>query len=414
MYLYSVCKGVVFMQQSSSHFLDDFFRAVSAKKIMAGLLLLCFFVGGYVVSLAVGNWQELVSKEENPLLPMVEPEPQPVEITILAAGDNLLHNTVTKDAKKSDGTYDFKPIYQFVKERISRADIAFVNQETPTDPNKAPSGYPAFNAPVEAVEALIDAGFDVVNFANNHIMDTGAKGAAATYAQWANRQDVQITGIFGSEQERAEKIVVEERNGFRFAFLSYTYGTNGIPVKQPWQVALIDRNQIASDIARAKEKADFVIVNYHWGVEYQLSPNQAQTSLAQQTADAGADLILGGHPHVIQPIANITAADGRIVPVVYSLGNFISSQKQTDTLLGAMVEITITGVEGDPASLTVSQVKAVPLVQHYEKGYANYRIYLLQDYTEELAKKHLANQLGAKISIPYYQSLAEKIFAGYL
>ena len=383
------------------------------KKINGLLILCCCFLGGYLVSLCVGSLGDLGifgSRTE----PMVEPVPQPVEITILAAGDNLLHNTVTSDAKMADGSYDFTPIYQYVKPWIEQADIAFVNQETPTNPNKAPSGYPAFNAPVSAVEGLIASGFDVVNFANNHIMDTGAKGAAATYEQWAHREDVAITGLFGSEEERKHKVTVIERQGFRFAFLSYTYGTNGIPVKQPWQVALIDTADIEGDIARAKEQADFVIVNYHWGVEYQLTPNRTQTTLAQRTADAGADLILGGHPHVIQPIENIVAADGRTVPVIYSLGNFISSQKKTDTLLGAMVEITISGVEGDPQSLAISTIQALPLVQHYEKGYQGYRVYLLEDYTEELAAKHLANGLGAKVDIDYYQALAEKIFGSYL
>lgn len=404
------------MQQSQfrlTDFLDKIFSVFPSQKMARVILLLCCFVSGYFISVGIGALRDGVQAgEEN--LPMTEPAPQPVEITILAAGDNLLHDTVSKDAKQADGTYDYKPIYQFVKERISGADIAFVNQETPTNPNRGPSGYPAFNAPPSAVEALIDAGFDVVNFANNHIMDTGAKGLTATYDVWANHPLVQITGIFGDEEERNTKIVIEEREGFRFAFLSYTYGTNGIPVKEPWQVALIDMDDIKADIARAKAQADFVIVNYHWGDEYHLSPNRTQTSIAQQTADAGADLILGGHPHVIQPIEQVTVADGRTVPVVYSLGNFISSQKKTDTLLGAMVEITITGMKGDPKSLSIGSVKALPLVQHYEKGYRNYRIYLLSDYTPELAKKHLANALGAKIDVSYYQSLAEKIFAGYL
>lgn len=400
-------------QSSLADFFDKIFSVFPSQKIARIILLLCCFVSGYFISMGIGALRDGAEKGvEN--LPITEPAPQPVEITILAAGDNLLHDTISKAAKQADGTYDYKPIYQSVKERISGADIAFVNQETPTNPNRGPSGYPSFNAPPSAVDALIDAGFDVVNFANNHIMDTGAKGVTATYEVWANHPAVQITGIFGSQEERDTKIVIEEREGFRFAFLSYTYGTNGIPVREPWQVALIDMAAIKADIARAKEQADFVIVNYHWGDEYHLSPNSTQTSIAQQTADAGADLILGGHPHVIQPIASITAADGRTVPVVYSLGNFISSQKKTDTLLGAMVEITISGVKGEPESLAVSSVKALPIVQHYEKGYRNYRIYLLSDYTPELAKKHLANSLGAKIDISYYQSLAEKIFAGYL
>lgn len=404
------------MQQSQfrlSVFLDKIFTIFPSQKMARVILLLCCFVGGYFISIGIGALHHGVGTGVADL-PIVEPPPQPVEITILAAGDNLLHDTISKAAKQADGTYDYKPIYQFVKERISEADIAFVNQETPTNPNKGPSGYPSFNAPPSAVDALIDAGFDVVNFANNHIMDTGAKGVTATYEVWANHPNVQITGIFGSEEERNTKVVIEEREGFRFAFLSYTYGTNGIPVKEPWQVALIDMDAVKADIARAKTQADFVIVNYHWGDEYHLSPNSTQISIAQETADAGADLILGGHPHVIQPIANVTAADGRTVPVVYSLGNFISSQKKTDTLLGAMVEITISGLKDKPESLAVSSVKALPIVQHYEKGYCNYRIYLLSDYTSELAKKHLANRLGAKIDVSYYQSLAEKIFAGYL
>lgn len=404
------------MPESSDSFLQKSFLKIRTllpvKKTIRGLLLLCCFVGGYFASLGIGALRTGLAGGVP--LQTVEQQPQLVEITLLAAGDNLLHDTVSRAARQPDGSYDYKPIYEFVKERIGQADIAFVNQETPTNPNRPPAGYPAFNAPPSAVEALIDAGFDVVNFANNHIMDTGVKGVSATYDLWKDRSDVQITGIFGSQEERDSQITIVEREGFRFAFLSYTYGTNGIPVKQPWQVALIDMELIKADIARAKAQADFVIVNYHWGVEYQLSPNSSQTAIAQQTADAGADLILGGHPHVIQPIANIITADGRTVPVIYSLGNFISSQKKTNTLLGAMVEITLTGVQGDKGSLKVSAVKALPTVQHYERGYRNYRVYLLSDYTSELAKKHQANSLGAKVNPAAYETLAAKIFAGYL
>ena len=244
------------------------------------------------------------------------------EITLVMVGDILLHTPVAESGKKEDGSYDFGAVFSEMREEISSADLALVNQEVILGGEElGVSGYPAFNAPYELGDALVEAGFDVVLHATNHALDKGKKGIVNCLAFWQKEYpDIAVLGIHGSEAEQ-EEIYVYEQDGIRLAILNYTYGTNGIALPQdmPYAVDLLERERVKADLQRAQEVADFVVVCPHWGTEYVLEETAEQEQWAAFFADNGADLILGTHPHVIEPVEWEGAA-----LVYYSLGNFVN------------------------------------------------------------------------------------------
>jgi len=349
-------------------------------------------------------------KEKEETQPQKEPEPE--EVTMIAVGDNLLHNTVIKAAKTGDG-YDFKPMYENVRELIESADIAFVNQEAPLAGNIAEvSGYPNFNSPQEAGRDLVEIGFDVINQANNHSMDKGKKAVMATVDFWKNRDDSVMLGMYGDEDDRSTFRIVE-KNGIKIGFLSYTYGTNGIPIPKdtPYLIPLIDKDVIKADIEGIEDKCDALAVSMHWGVEYQLKQNGTQEELAEFLCSLGVDLIIGHHPHVIQPAAWIESENGNRAFCVYSLGNFISSQEKTNTMLGGMMSLTLRKYPDGRIEITDEGV--IPLVTHYENGGKNYRVYPLWDYTDDLAKRHRVNAKDKKVTVEYFEKLSEDILGEF-
>lgn len=263
-------------------------------------------------------------------------------ISLAAVGDILIHGTVYKDAKTSNG-YDFKPNLASVKHLLQNPDITIANQETIIGGNEIGlSTYPQFNSPYEVADALLDAGVDIVSIANNHTLDRGEK-AVLNATNYFNKIGMEYVGGYRDLVDK-ERIRVLNRNGIRIAFLSYTYGTNGIPVPsgKEYLVNLIDPEKIKADIAAAKQVADVLAVSMHWGNEYQLFPNEVQKSLAKMLANEGVDLIIGHHPHVLQPMEWITTEDGHKTFVVYSLGNFLSGQVKNYKDIGGVLQINIT------------------------------------------------------------------------
>ncbi len=293
---------------------------------------------------------------------------EPEEVTILAVGDNLIHTSVYEDAETAEG-YDFHPMYQYVKGQISRADIATVNQETPlAESVYAVSGYPAFNSPDAAGDALIDTGFDVINLANNHMLDKGTKGALATLAY----------------------IRIIEKNGIKVAFLGYTQISNSRMPSGTDCVMIFtsQEDRIREQIQEARQQADLVVVHVHWGTENTFRVDASVRALAQKMVDWGADIIIGNHPHVLQELTVLTReSDGTRCPVIYSLGNFISAQKIGSNLLSGM--LTVKAVR-DPATGRVRPAAMCldPIVTYYESGRQGFRIYPLEDFTEEMAADH--------------------------
>lgn len=265
---------------------------------------------------------------------------QEQKVSFLFAGDAMQHKAQLDVAKTTTG-YDYSAYFKYVTEEIKQADIAVVNLEV-TLPGNNYTGYPRFGSPDEYALALKDAGFDIFLTANNHILDKGKKGLERT-VNVLDSIKVKHTGIFVNEEKRDLYYpLMMIKNGIRIAMLNYTYGTNGYTVSEPNIVNYIDKKQILRDIDAAKlMKADIIIANIHWGIEYVLKQNREQEDLSNFLFRNGVQLVIGGHPHVVQPI-DIRKENGEIKNiVVYSMGNLISAMKPVNTTGGMMVKIDI-------------------------------------------------------------------------
>jgi len=340
-------------------------------------------------------------------------EPAERRVSLIAVGDNLIHNTLFEWARTGDG-FDFSSCYDAVRDIVSAADIAVVNQESPLGgPDYRPSGYPNFNSPQQVGLDLVDAGFDVISQANNHAMDRGAGAVEDTVDFWRGLADrgVYMTGMYRDFEDR-QKLLIVERNGVKVGFLSYTYGTNGIPLPEdnPDIVSLIDLDRISYDIERLSPKCDLVAVIMHWGVEYSHTPSEEQESLAKKLAEMGAGLIIGHHPHVVQPAEWVEADNGNRAFCIYSLGNFISSQNKPATMLESMLSVEIVK---DEAGTRVEKAEVMAMVNHYRDGFSDYRVYPLADYTDELAKSHYVRTKG-DVSVARMTALAQEIYGDWL
>lgn len=341
-------------------------------------------------------------------------QPPRPEITLVMVGDVLLHARVAESGKGEDGSYDFTAVFAQVREEIQAADLALVNQEVIIGGEElGVSGYPAFNAPYELGDALADAGFNVALHATNHALDKGKRGIRNCLAFWQeNHPDMAVLGIHGSEADQ-EEIYIYEQDGIRIAILNYTYGTNGIalPGDMPYAVDMLEKNRVEADLQKAGEMADFVVVCPHWGTEYALSATKVQREWAEFFAEGGADLVLGTHPHVIEPIEWVGADEKTLV--YYSLGNFVNWTSGTgegvaNRMVGGMAYVTI-GL--DKAGEAVIETYGVePLVCHVEQGYGGVTVYPLEKYTERLAARNEIIKQDASFTLEYCHKLAEEVF----
>ena len=250
------------------------------------------------------------------------------EVTLLMVGDMLMHTPVNESGVQEDGTVNFDHLFTYTGDMIAEADIAIVNQETIlAGPELGISGYPRFNTYTEVGDALVKAGFDVILHATNHSMDKGKDGVLKCLAFWEEKYpEVAVIGMQDTAEEQGD-IYVYEQYGMRIAILNYTYGTNGIslPEDMPYAVNLLDKEKIAADVAKAEELADFVVLCPHWGTEYVLTESKAQRRWAEFFLECGVDLVLGTHPHVIEPVELFTDDAGNEMLVYYSLGNYVNA-----------------------------------------------------------------------------------------
>lgn len=263
------------------------------------------------------------------------------KIDFIFVGDAMQHQGQLDRAKQlGDGdNYDYSDCFTLIAPVIKEADYAVCNLEVPLGGGPNYSGYPCFSAPDSYAQSLIDAGFDMMLTANNHCLDRRDKGARKTL-QALDSLKIDHTGTWRNAAEREQLVpYIKTINGIKVGFLNYTYGTNGIEPQDGIEVAMIDRKRMAKEIeATKKAGAEIICVAMHWGVEYVLRENQNQRELAQFLMDQGVDMIIGGHPHVIQPMQIVhNDKENKDVLIVYSLGNFISNMKTNDTVGGAMV-----------------------------------------------------------------------------
>lgn len=308
-------------------------------------------------------------------------------ITVAAIGDMLIHEPVYRDAQ-TEGGYDFTPMLQQVKQYLQAPTVTIANQETMIGGEALGlSTYPQFNSPFEVGDALKAVGVDAVTLANNHTLDRGEEAIRRAIEHWETI-DMMYTGAYKDEEDQKHIRVQETEEGISLAYLSYTYGTNGIPtpVGQDYLVNRIDREKIAEDMAVAKEKADAVIVSLHFGTENERMPNEEQKELAQYIADLGADVIIGHHPHVLQPVEWLTGKNGKQTLVAYSLGNFLSSQQEYYQRIGGMLQFSIRKTsQGDDAQVTVEEPAFLPTFMSYT-DFKDYQVLPMFDLTnKELA-----------------------------
>ena len=364
---------------------------------------------------------ENVTKETEEI---IEPEPiipeeekfVPPTIQIVMVGDMLMHGRVMDSGKKDDGSYNFDHLFENVKDTIENADLALVNQETILGGTELGlSGYPAFNSPYELGDSLVSAGFDVILHATNHTLDKGKTGVLNCMNFWdTNYPDINYLGINKSQEEQDTDIFVYEQDGMKIAILNYTYGTNGIPTPSdmPYIVNYMNEEKIIQDLKTAEEIADFTIVCPHWGTEYVLTATSSQKNWAKIFMENGADLVIGTHPHVIEPVEMITDENGNEMLVYYSIGNFVNGtsgtgEGTTNRMVGGIADITLSMTkDGD---VFIESYDVIPIVCHIDEK-TEYTVYYLSDYTEDLAKEnHIVSQ-DSNFSLEACKNLVNKVW----
>lgn len=348
----------------------------------------------------------LVNEEES----STEEKEQDAKVTIVAVGDNLIHNTLIAAGEQEDGTLDYTSLYANIKPEIEKADIAIIDQETILGGSEFEyTGYPIFNSPWEIGDAAIDAGFDIFNCATNHTLDKGWAGIENEIEYFSTKEGVVRLGVNANEQEY-NQITYYEKNGITFSLLNYTYGTNGIPLPEdkPWCVNLLDKDKVTADIKEARANSDVVMVFPHWGNENSHDVSDYQREYTQLFYDLGVDIVIGCHPHVLQPVEWITSEDSdHKMLVYYSLGNFISHQIELYQLCGGIAQLTVERKDG---KISITTAKLVPIICHYTRGddgKFDFNVYKLGDYNDNLAKTHVQSD-G---TVEYYTDLVNSVIS---
>lgn len=360
-------------------------KKLKIKNILLFLLILI------IIPISITSVYNNIHKEENSKNESVsneEPNIEEYTASLVMVGDALVHNSLYNDANKLAGYngYNFKPHIEFIKEEVSKYDIAYYNQETILGGTSiGVSSYPSFNTPQELGDAMIDAGFNLVSLATNHTLDRGEKAVLLSREYWNKQSNVHAVGSYSSKEEK--KILetkILEVNNITYAMLNYTYGTNGIPVpnNKDYLVNLWNdttnyegyKEQVKQDIKSLRDKVDILIVAMHWGREYTHTPTDLEIKTANFLADLDVDIIIGTHPHVIQPVEWI---DDTIV--FYSLGNFISAQTSSSCSnykcnIGLMSSLTINKtIKDGETSIEINNINN-DLIYTYHNNYTNFKV----------------------------------------
>ena len=352
--------------------------------IIIFICIITFLVANYIyLNSSIFGKQSIHSVEQNANnlsntfnSQVVIPEDKTISISVI--GDIMCHNTQFKDAY-SDESYDFSYVFSDIENYIKDADLAIGNLETTfAGSERGYGGYPAFNTPEQLAIDLKELGIDLVTTSNNHSLDTGYKGIESTL-NFLDDAGISHVGTARSVEEQ-NNILIKEVNGIKIAILAYTYGTNGItvPKEKDFCINLIDKEFILSQLEKAKlENPDLICVNMHWGTEYQTLPNDTQLELTGFLFENGADIILGGHPHVLQPyeIRTIELPNGSSKTgfVVYSLGNFMSGQTKQNTKTSIILNLEITK-NGATNEITIDKVQYTPIYPYTKPEFKNYKI----------------------------------------
>ena len=323
-----------------------------------------------------------------------KPKEEKYHTSLIMVGDALIHSSVYGDAKTKDG-YDFKPMLENIKPIIKQHDLAYYNQETILgSANIGLSSYPCFNSPYAVGDAFLDAGFNIVSLANNHTLDRGAQAIINSRKYWnKHKEDALVSGSATSQEER-DTIDIRESNNIKYTMLAYTTTTNGIPVKKEYHVNVYNKEQVKKDIERVRDKVDVLLVSMHWGEEYTHGITNGQKEIAKYLSSLGVDIVIGAHPHVVEPIEYINNT-----LVIYSLGNFISGQRGIEKLTGLMISVDIDKVVKEEEEKTTISNPTAELIYTYSTydPRANFKLYPYKNLTEKLLpgyKKYYNKYMG--------------------
>ena len=387
---------------------------------VATLTVVLFLVNGISQALPEKELLEAGKEQSESFIESLIPQPteeEPETMQIVMVGDMLMHDKILESAKQEDGSYNFDHIFVHVKDFISAADLAIVNQETIMGGDRyGYTGYPSFNTPFALADAEVAAGFDVLLLATNHTLDKTKNGVlnCMEYLD-TTHPDLGYVGINHSQEEQDNNIYTYEANGITVAILNYTYGTNGIPIPSdmPYIVNLLDEDKVRSDVRKAEEIADFTIVCPHWGTEYKLEADDSQKKWANIFLEEGADLVLGAHPHVIEPIEWLTDENGHEMLVYYSIGNFINGTSSTghgvtNRMVGGIADVTLQRNE-ETGEVEIVSHDAVPIICHIAYD-TEYTVYYMKDYTEELAAKNRILSQDAEFSKALCEELVNQVW----
>ena len=411
-----------------------------AMCILAGMLTAC---GEDAKGDTTPGYAEVIGEPIGTPEPTPEPTATPVptptpfpeyDINLMMVGDNLMHMGIVTTGKQADGSYNYDFLFEGIEDFLAEAEVKMINQETILGGNQLGfSGYPHFNSPTEVGDAIVDAGFNVVLHSSNHTADKGLKGILNCVDYWQQYPEVLVAGIDGtgtvSDSDSTDEIQILEIEGITFAILNYAYAPNMGSFPKEYEghmdmlcdynekTRLIDfttlREAVLTEIEEADKLADFVVVCPHWGTEYTTTPSSYQEKFARQMTQAGADIIIGTHPHVVQPVEWVEAENGNKSLCYYSLGNYVSTQKQALCMLEAMAWVTIHVDENGPA-IDVEHTGVLPLVCHYNAMPVRMEsVYLLEDYTEEQAASHgIKAYGGVNLRLSDLQKWTDEVFQG--
>ena len=368
------------------------------------LFLVVFSVGFYFINTKVNiidfgkndNNNKTVSKSKSKKQEPKETKKE-YKLSMIMAGDALMHGYLNTDAKQSDGSYNYMNQFRYVKEYVKDYDLRYWNQETIFGGTDRPySGYPRFNTPSALGDNLIDdMGFNIVSTANNHSMDQNTSGVLNSVAYWKTK-DILWNGTADSEETR-NTFITKEKNNITYGLLSYTDHTNGLPVPsdKPYLVNVWNEDQAKKDISELRGKVDVLMVAMHWGIEYTHSPVESQKKQAQFLAEQGVDIIIGCHPHVIEPIeiietTNEETGEKHKTVVFYSLGNFISNQTDENTRVGLFGTLDITKtVDKGTSTITIDNVGGE--LHYTHRDLPSHRNYVVIPFSNPDIAKYLPN-----------------------
>ncbi len=372
------------------------------KKLLNTVLILCLILCGCDSKEATKPVPEKLAVSTRAL-------PKPPEthrVSFVGVGDNLIHDVVYMQANRHAGgngrgrdVFDFKPMYTDVADIIAEADIAYINQETlpVTDPGNI-STYPLFGSPAQLIYDMKDIGFDVFAQASNHSFDKGDRGVRDAYGIYESlKNEIYAVGIYKKDEQNFRLV---EKNGIRIGFVGYTDLTNGmsLPASSDYYIPLTrDYSVIEKDLEYAKKSSDFVVVLVHWGVENSHNVSARQKELAQLFARSGADVVVGTHPHVIQPIEYV---DDTLV--IYSLGNFISAQLNSANMVEGMISFDFVKTRDKKS---IENVTFTPLINYFNYSFRDIAVYTLSSYEE----KNLAISHKLGTTAEYARGLTNKV-----